>query len=1014
MMMSDLPNLLTSPLSLIATAISLHSGKRLPKAMARLINPKMRVGDEDIFGIQWGQRSEADEAEFAAYGDDAWNFIAARNTSRNDIPDASYQQQARSQLETFQWGAGMSDANKRRFWDGVGREQWILMADRMSNMVFWTEMAIRSGDLSVLRTWAKERPDDVWLKGLVEQADILSGNGGWSNDLIRDALVKYVYETRDGGKYFNAKTDFVYEEYLSSSVGWKRNLSPVDSAGQARSEDEVLSALTDQLWGGQRIDPETGAVLKWDDPNAVPQFAGSSYNRLRLWTWDWDSELTEVMGRIVGSKEELANKTRQVAKRSAMQKRNPATGEAYTVDNWEDAMNGWSVNALKPEIERGSEVTDRGRLMSFVDAFFRFSAKIEKGTTYLPAFRYSYWESVRDYIRYTDADTAAELVAQAEKALGGFSGSSGLKRGVKTKGWSANTLRSLKKEAQHAKANPGRSGLTKEEINGLAEDSALDFVAKNFYDAMQRNQTAYALRMVFPFIQAFVNSVNWWGKGLYKNPGKASLFAATWAAAHGEGSGESIPYWDENPSNPENSVFYTDPQTGQSMAGLPLAGLFTPIMNLPFQMFGGRELPSEMISYETPLESFNLVTQNQLVPGAGPIAQIPVGTDAVQNSGIWRALPNEAKRALMPFVNVDPDRETDPLRLMMPQWAENILSGAGVGFFSENWKKHVSSAVATLRSKYPERYGATPENDFFVDEAGMARLIKDAESLAKGMTWHKGLMMNIFPGRVKASTYLQGDGEELIAESVLRKFYYEEMDKEGRRDKALMNTVDQFGVNALVGLYSKSSFSAQASKDAYAALASNPDVADKAPTVVSYFYPRGGYDPYMARWQNKTEYGKRSADEVVKSANELLYNYQAGELDRKYVVGDINAKTWAEANSYLTEEYNKNPVLAKETNALASTVETIRRALKDVPALRNTDAGIASQVLLNAYDEALQMVEAEGDSSLAGEDYLDLRRQLFGLAEDLVTRYPDSFPIVNRVFKPFIWRQASDADIIYK
>ena len=41
---------------------------------------------------------------------------------------------------------------------------------------------------------------------------------------------------------------------------------------------------------------------------------------------------------------------------------------------------------------------------------------------------------------------------------------------------------------------------------------------RTFYDAAKRNQVGYALRIAYPFIQAFVNAIKWWSKAMIRNP----------------------------------------------------------------------------------------------------------------------------------------------------------------------------------------------------------------------------------------------------------------------------------------------------------------------------------------------------------------------------------------------------------------------------------------------------------------------------------------------------------------
>ena len=88
-------------------------------------------------------------------------------------------------------------------------------------------------------------------------------------------------------------------------------------------------------------------------------------------------------------------------------------------------MNGWQVPVTKFEVKAADQRNEAfmgSGLAAGVNWFFKKAAKSERGTTYLPAFRFKYWESISDYVEYLPPAQAEQIVAQAEKSLSGWKG----------------------------------------------------------------------------------------------------------------------------------------------------------------------------------------------------------------------------------------------------------------------------------------------------------------------------------------------------------------------------------------------------------------------------------------------------------------------------------------------------------------------------------------------------------------------------------------------------------------
>lgn len=1013
MLMDGLPNLFRNPMAVLALSMNLTGEKnRLPKKVKEWLADS-RFAEENIDGLPFESLRELDEQEWNGMVGD-FESLNIRTQSRADPGVETHQASAEPHLREYTWKPGMDDEAKKYFWTGVKRNLLLGRYDRIGEVVYWVT---RYGDdVSAFKKIADEgvvvpgKVDEVtgeqlyeniefpWMQVVYDEAKKSAGVGTVTAEHLREGSVNYIWGTRQGGDYANV-TEPILGEFIATGNRWYKTIGAPLEAG---NNELALLNLKRQMWGSDSLAPSS---------SITPEFADSYYNRLRVWSFDLDEELLNILDNPLAivdpvkkqkMESKLINAAQRAAKKKALMKEDPETQLPYTEQSWEESLNGFRVIGVDPTLKYGWQGNKAGRKLDhLVNAFFEFSAKAEKGTTYLPAFRFKYWEQVAEYVPYMSRQEAEEILAQAEKTLSGRRGATGWKSGVNKFSWREKTLKRIRKGVEKASDDGDWHRLTRAEVDGVASASAKRFVAENFYDAVNRNQTAYAVRMAFPFAQAFVNSVQWWAKGMYRNPKRVAVFASGYAAATGPGSAEGMPWFEDNPSNPENSVIYNDPQTGQRMLGVPLLSNFAELINKvnpvtdspPVSLDG-----QSMVDWNTPIESFNLVTQNQMVPGAGPVLQFPMSRDFVQESSLWMNTPEVVKKSLMPFVNVDPDRDSfQPI----PVWAREIMSGLGLGF-DKQYEKYLGPLMATLRTRNPERYGVTSQNNWLMDEAGQMRLMEDAKAAARGMTFAKGLWMNMYPGRIKPDMLIADGNGELLAQSVVYDFYIEELDRTGSRTDALLSVSDTLGMNALNALFAKSSFSSEATKDAYSMLGSYPELKDQAPTVVSYFYPRGGYDPYMTRWQNEQRDGRLPPDQMAASVNDVMYQMQAAELDRKYIAGEINYPAWEQSNRVLTQERDKHPSRMRSMNGRDVTVESIRRALAVSPTLRQTDAGVVASTFLKSVDALKAELETQEKYSLGGIAAMDIRRELLGMLEEMVAEYPDSFSMVNRVLKPWI------------
>lgn len=615
------------------------------------------------------------------------------------------------------------------------------------------------------------------------------------------------------------------------------------------------------------------------------------------------------------------------------------------------------------------------RVEAATDAFFTFSSHIEKDLGYLPEFRYAKWDKAAQLASALSPEDAATLVANAEKALGGLPGS-----------WAKNTLAELKRQAGKAS---GDGEFTIADLKHVTDEHGVNTVKTLFYDAQKRNAVGHALRLASPFAQAWANSLKTWGRLAAANTKQVYKAQLLYTAGQGPGTA----WLTDDPSNPDDALFYSDPKTGQQMVGIPVAGsALAAIGSLVAMAHGGEAIDPSMVDAASPLSSFNLLFQNGMLPGVGPAISIPAsaldGTDTYQ-----AAVPDWAKRALVPYTNVDPDRDPGVLEASLPGWFGTMAAGMGVPGFSERVTKYVKPAMAQLFSQHPDRY---LNEQGFMDNAGQARLLKDANALAHGITFGKGVLQNMSAGSLQPDLLVKDRNGNNLSQAVLAKEYGDRVTETGSRDAALGAMMDKYGVEPLLTMLPNREFGYRPTDAAYQFVKANPDAADQHGAVLSLFLPGGGYSAYMDRWARKQGTNPAlAADEQIDYSNGLLYNAQQGQLDRKLVMKEITQEQYDAQTTALKAAYKEVPQAAVTTNSRDVAVREIRDALGE-PTLANTEAGHAAAVYMALRDQA---IGAAGGGSLGGKGDLPLRAWLRDQGNELVAQYPEFAVMWTQVFR---------------
>lgn len=276
-----------------------------------------------------------------------------------------------------------------------------------------------------------------------------------------------------------------------------------------------------------------------------------------------------------------------------------------------------------------------------------------------PTFKQYYWQRVREMLPGMTEDAQTQVLRQAEQA--GFKG---------------DELGALRRAAKSSTGvvDVGRADL-------VAKTWALNQTKNLLYDLHERGQFFDAMRLVFPFGEAWKEVITRWARIAAERPQVARRFQQTIDGARGSG------------------FFHVDPN-GDEVFTYP----------------GSEWITDKMLGVPVPLTGrvAGLSLMTDVMPGVGPVVQIPAAyllpatpsTDAV-------------RKLIFPFQS--PDVGTGVLESFAPAWVQKFLAAIGKG------DQRLFANTTTQLMKY---LASTGDYDTSTVE-GMQQLADDAKSAAQ-------------------------------------------------------------------------------------------------------------------------------------------------------------------------------------------------------------------------------------------------------------------------------------------
>ena len=702
-------------------------------------------------------------------------------------------------------------------------------------------------------------------------------------------------------------------------------------------------------------------------------------------------------------------------------------GAHFNNKDWEQhfmaASNGMPVKV--PWVEQNQLRHKTG----IFDLFFKAANKVERIGAVGPEFRMAYWDRVAQLAPGLNASEIDRALKAARTTL------SPLKRlrgdgAFDSVGSNHPAFSALEK----AKKENSDGMLTMDEIHELAMTHAASEVQELFYDAAKRNKFWYQLRLIFPFGQAWGNTMKVWSdlgakapiqvykvqKGLNSliETGSSEIYeAGQQIGAYPEYAPGSAP-WEQSS---DGGFFYTD-SFGETSFMYPYVGKLQAVpLNVVGALkngfstgnFSGPGVPETNI--QSPAQSLNMAMGgDSVLPGVAALGGVMLNTDMLPDNDVVTTLRSLA----MPF------GEKNILDAAVPAWYSKILAGIGslpfIGGALEagldvlapaNKQKHVNDALLILSTSgnYP---------NWATDPLQLQRMQEDAKSLSKGLLITTGLIQNVLPStpvldvNVLLNEKPSTDSKEvtnpqLYSVGVMNVLFQQYL-KRNNRDytEAHMEFVKDFGPSAIYATIGDwKAFGGRPTSNALAFARKNPEIAESYPELFTLFFP-GGDSSDAAAMKFMKDFGsgvvrRKTVDEITSEVISTLKRIQIERINSMQVAG-ITSEDEADAmKSDVDERYLKTDTTLAVVKDKTAEMLQLNAMVNDFAPIRNSEAGQAFAIAWDLRETALneaRRFSGRDDTTLSGKKVAPIREWLDNKIFELQDKYPD-FELLGAKFR---------------
>lgn len=583
--------------------------------------------------------------------------------------------------------------------------------------------------------------------------------------------------------------------------------------------------------------------------------------------------------------------------------------------------------ALRPGMI-GYPVKDRTILQKYtIDLMFgpnglanKTSRTFEKS----PAFRQFYYEHVVKNVDGLSRADAEQLVANIRNYARAYG-----KRGISPEKYvgSAENWDALLNAAER---NTETGVGTIKQLDEYAKIRALDEVKTALFDASEKSNFQEAMRLIWPFGNAWQRVVTDFGRMAIEDPRRIRraqiiLNGLGRADANGDGRG----------------MFYADPTTGDLRFIVPFSG------ELAYLMTGMNAPLSGRVS--------SLSQGLQWSPGLGPIWQIAASKIIPDTPSL-----RDFKSFLLPYGQKGPGAES-----FAPTW---ILKAKSALFDNPN----------DLQSLYGQTYVDTVRalsmsGDYGPDEQSKARLDQDAKQKARVLLIMRALGQFVGPVSPSNEYMVKNAENQDVLASAMQQEYFRLQNE--NYDTAVSRFIEMFGEDAFMYLSPKTEaqVGGLAPTEAFADWEyEHRGFLEKYPLMGGFFAPGGDKFSFEV-WDGQLRDRKTArltASEIWDRGQRVM-----GSAIYRYYRNQVGAyptdaqRLWLRTvRQQINARYPKFPVVPVFTvNEDLQKIEELKRAVQD-PQIQGEDVGRAIATYLTYRDQAIGQWVAQGGSEIGFSD----------------------------------------------
>lgn len=632
-----------------------------------------------------------------------------------------------------------------------------------------------------------------------------------------------------------------------------------------------------------------------------------------------------------------------------------------------------------------------------MDIFFNFSAKVENIVNFGPEFRMAYYDYVARMIPMLKKEDLPKLLKGMDNALrplrvgkkfdqnGELIVGSG--KAIGTQHPAYKIYNQEIRTANRLADQPG-VGISLETLNSAAAKAATKYVENLFYDAQKNRQIAQALRLIFPFAQAQMNTIIKWTKLTKENPVKIYRFGKAYNSLTQEGS--SAIYDMTGVNHESNQGFFYKDQYGKTRFTYPLAGTI-------LGGFAGHTMDaSNAAELTAPVQSLNLAfgAVNPMVPGVGVAGQFIY--DASNKSNLFGPGWNSLRNVIFPF-----GEPTGIQDYVLPAWLKksflNVINDkATIERGTQDWAAYLASTGD---------YGDNPLSN----KSETNRLFNDASQMSKWNGIFQAFFQNIAPATPSTAIYAHDKDGSLRLHTVMFDSFRQMQNKHpGNYFAAVREFADTFGAKNLLVILSGSTRTVQGTQDAWSFLNKHPDVANKYITqtsdVIPYFFPGGESATQYYQWQKKMGYRRNlDAQELEQGASSLVYQMAKSQISEDMATYGYNDNWYQKKIMELDQQFGGSaPAHWELIGTAQEKIAAIQRALKD-PVFKESPVYEDTLTYMNARNEKYKYLQyitdmAHPTFTSSGIASTNAREDLNSLATQLIAKNPAFAAMFYRAF----------------